>query len=199
MIAAVVVVWHTNILCFQLSPSDSVMVHALFCYYQLHFRNTVSWDTHKPSMKAVDASTVKCEHKDSGNRWDLKTYTCTCISGEKMHLLNDNHFLLMSIIFAIHLSDLTNTEVANFSCGIIWWYEIINTLAPGKWSCNNKLVIFKLVSRIHILNISCEIALRSVPQGLTDVKSVLVKVMAWGHQATSHFSEHTMTQICVAT
>ena len=31
-----------------------------------------------------------------------------------------------------------------------------------------KLVIFKLISRIDILSISCEIALRSIPKDLTD-------------------------------
>ena len=40
--------------------------------------------------------------------------------------------------------------------------------APGRYSCNFKLVIFKLISRIDILSICCEIALGRLPKDLTD-------------------------------
>ena len=50
-----------------------------------------------------------------------------------------------------------------------------------------KLVIFKLISRIDISHISWEIALRWMPQCLTINKSTLVPLMAWCHQATSHY------------
>ena len=40
--------------------------------------------------------------------------------------------------------------------------------------------------------ISCEIALRWMPLDLTDDKSTLVQVMAWCHQATSHY----LSQCC---
>ena len=63
----------------------------------------------------------------------------------------------------------------------------INSLVPGRCGCNLKLVIFKLTSRVYILNISCEIALRWMPQDLTGDKSTLVQVMAWCRQATSHY------------
>ena len=36
----------------------------------------------------------------------------------------------------------------------------VNPLAPGRCSCDLKLVIFKLKSRMNILSISCEIVLR---------------------------------------
>ena len=63
----------------------------------------------------------------------------------------------------------------------------INSLAPGRCGCNVKLVIFKLTSRVHILSIWCEIALRWMPLDFTDDKSTLVQVMAWCRQATSHY------------
>ena len=44
----------------------------------------------------------------------------------------------------------------------------VNSLSPGTYGCNLKLVIFKLKSRTDILSISCEIALRWMPQDLTD-------------------------------
>ena len=62
----------------------------------------------------------------------------------------------------------------------------VNSLASEKCSCNFKLVIFKFISRIIILSISCNIALRWMPEYLTDNKSTLVQVMAWCRQVPSH-------------
>ena len=64
----------------------------------------------------------------------------------------------------------------------------VNSMAPGRCSCNLKLVISQLISRIDILNIFSEIALivRWVPKNPIDNKSTLVQVMAWCHQASSH-------------
>ena len=50
-----------------------------------------------------------------------------------------------------------------------------------------KLVNFKLISTMNILCIFCEIAIRWMPQHLTDHKSTLVQVMAWCRQAPSHY------------
>ena len=61
------------------------------------------------------------------------------------------------------------------------------TEIPGRCSCNIQLVIFKHTSRIDIFSISCEIALRWMPQDLDDNRSISVQVMAWCHQATSHY------------
>ena len=63
----------------------------------------------------------------------------------------------------------------------------INSLAPGKFEWNWRKVIFKLISVIDGWGISCKIALRWMPLDLTDDKSILVQVMAWCHQATSHY------------
>ena len=63
----------------------------------------------------------------------------------------------------------------------------INSLSTGRCGCYLKLVIFKPVWRMIILSISGEIVLKWMPQDLTDDKSTLVQVMAWCHQATSHY------------
>ena len=63
----------------------------------------------------------------------------------------------------------------------------VNSLAPGKFEWNFRHVIFKQILVIDDLGISCEIALTWKPQDLTDDKSTLVQVMAWCHQATSHY------------
>ena len=53
------------------------------------------------------------------------------------------------------------------------------TLGPRRCSCNLKLVIFKLISRIDILTFSYAIILRWMTQDLTDDQSTLIQVMAW--------------------
>ena len=63
----------------------------------------------------------------------------------------------------------------------------INSLAPGKFKWNFRYVIFKWILVIDVWGISYEIALRWMPQDLTDHKSTLVQVMAWCHQARSHY------------
>ena len=63
----------------------------------------------------------------------------------------------------------------------------INSLAPGGFQFNFRLVIFKLTLGNGGRGISYEIALRWMPLDLTDDKSTLVQVMAWCHQATSHY------------
>ena len=62
-----------------------------------------------------------------------------------------------------------------------------NSLAPGRLQFNLRLVIFKLTGVIGGWGISYEIALRWMPLDLIDDKSTLAQVMAWCHQAPSHY------------
>ena len=62
-----------------------------------------------------------------------------------------------------------------------------NSLAPGKCGNDFTRVFLKLILQSDILITSCEVGLRWVPQDLTDDQSTLVQVMAWCHQATSHY------------
>ena len=55
----------------------------------------------------------------------------------------------------------------------------INWLTPGRCGCNLQWVIFKLISRIDILNISWETAVSWMQHDLTDDQSTLVLVIAW--------------------
>ena len=64
---------------------------------------------------------------------------------------------------------------------------IFNSLAPGRSECDSKNLIFNLVLLIGIFRSSHDNALLWMPQDLTDDKSKLVQVMAWCHQATSHY------------
>ena len=64
--------------------------------------------------------------------------------------------------------------------------RVITKLIPERRGCYFMLVIFKLISRIDILSISCEIALKWMIQDNTDDKSTLPHVMDWC-EATNHY------------
>ena len=62
-----------------------------------------------------------------------------------------------------------------------------NSLAPGKFKWNFRHVIFKQILVIDGWGISCEIALIWMSLDFTDDQLTLVQVLAWCHQATSHY------------
>ena len=64
---------------------------------------------------------------------------------------------------------------------------VFNSLAPGKFECNFRDLIFQIISVINGWVISCELALRWMSLDLTDDKSTLVQVMAWCRQETIHY------------
>ena len=66
-----------------------------------------------------------------------------------------------------------------------WLY--LNSLTPGKCKWNFRYVIFKQILVIGCWGISCEIALIWMSQDFTNDQSILVQVMAWCHQAPSHY------------
>ena len=76
----------------------------------------------------------------------------------------------------MQVSSICNTEPTCF-----------NTLAPGIFEWNFRYIIFKQISVIDGWGISCEIALIWMSLDFTDDQSTLVQVMAWCHQATSHY------------
>ena len=84
------------------------------------------------------------------------------------------------------------SDTDSFSGGMRTFSEfphqfIFNSLAPGKFEWNFRLVIFKQILVIDVWGISCEIALIWMTLDFTDDQSTLVQVMAWCHQATSHY------------
>ena len=70
--------------------------------------------------------------------------------------------------------------------------ELIGPTGPGRFQFNFRLVIFKLTLVNGCRGISYEIPLRWMPLDLTDDKSILVQVLAWWRQATSHY----LSQCC---
>ena len=65
--------------------------------------------------------------------------------------------------------------------------DVVDSLAHGKFEWNFKFVIFTWNLVIEGWGISCEIALTWMSLAFTDDQSILVQVMAWCHQATSHY------------
>ena len=64
---------------------------------------------------------------------------------------------------------------------------LFNSLAPGKFEWNLRHLIFRIISVIDGWGISCELVLRWMSLDHPHGKSTLVQVMAWRHQATSHY------------
>ena len=65
-------------------------------------------------------------------------------------------------------------------------FDAINSLAPGRPRCHFKTAILNVLL-IGIYTASKDNALRWMPWDLTKDKSTLVQLMAWCHQATSHY------------
>ena len=64
---------------------------------------------------------------------------------------------------------------------------LVNSLSPWTFYCNFRHVTFKQILVIDGWGISCEIVLIWMSLDFDDVQSTLVQVMAWCHQATSHY------------
>ena len=71
---------------------------------------------------------------------------------------------------------------------LVNWAKWVDSLdASGRCGQNFKIIIFKLIPWTHISCTTCKIVVRWRPQNSIDDKSTLVQVMAWSHQATSHY------------
>ena len=89
--------------------------------------------------------------------------------------------------FGLYETESSTTCIISVSGNVIKGkYILINSLATWKFKQNLRHIIFKLMLVIDGWGISCEIALLWMSQDFTD-QSTLVQVMAWCHQATSHY------------
>ena len=69
-----------------------------------------------------------------------------------------------------------------------WNVNVLYLLSPERYCGNFKCVILQHVCNMFdISSFFSEIAFRIMPQDLSDDKLTLVQVMAWCHQATSHY------------
>ena len=75
--------------------------------------------------------------------------------------------------------------------------SILNPLAPGNFEFHSINVIFNLGLLIDIFRSSNDNVLRWFTQNLTEDQSTLVQVMAWCHQATSHYLSQSWLQFFI--
>ena len=68
----------------------------------------------------------------------------------------------------------------------VTWPHWVNTLVPGISGWNFENAIFSLVFLIGIFKSPYDYVLAWMPLVVNDDNSILVQVMAWHHQATSH-------------
>ena len=78
-----------------------------------------------------------------------------------------------------------NTLNGCLYCNFLW--QVINSLAPGKFEWNFRCLIFQIISMIDGWGISGELALRWMSLNLSDDNSTLVQVMALCCQTPSHY------------
>ena len=76
----------------------------------------------------------------------------------------------------------------------IYQHSSGNSLATGRCGSKFKYIFFKHIVQNSSLYTGWEIPLRWIPQTLTKEKSSLAQIIAWCHQATSHYLNH-FTQI----
>ena len=94
---------------------------------------------------------------------------------------------MCSFVASVIVVGLTLLGAMPFVCTVIWHCNI-NSLTPERYSCDLKLVIFKPISNIVILSISCAICkgLQVNVTNTTDEEWKLVQVITWYCQVTSH-------------
>ena len=86
---------------------------------------------------------------------------------------------------------LTHNRHCDCVCVCMWGHHPIgniNSLTLGRLNSILKNIIFKLFIQNSSWGTCCKIALKWMPRNLTNKKWTLVQIMAWCHQATSHYT-----------
>ena len=93
---------------------------------------------------------------------------------------------LKKVCHAMEVSPFVHPSVHPLTCCIVTTC-CINSLTPAIFEWYFRYLNFQIISVIDGWGISFELAIRWMSLNLTDEKSTLVQVMAWCHQATSHY------------
>ena len=124
---------------------------------------------------------------DRRTRWNQYTPPSTSLSGGY-----DNHIWMINpTVWSQHHKCNNSRIVCLLKSNISFQGPAnpptLNSLAPGTFAWHFRQVIFKQILVIDGWGISCEISLIWMSLDFTDDQSMLVQVMAWCHQATSHY------------
>ena len=137
----------------------AVLLHSCF---QKPWKTSTMYIAEKKHLQAV------CIVVKNINKWYIllwKTFTSNIYCCMTSHKLEDQPYLL-------------SQEIVFFP---------YNSLTPWRFQWNLRKIIFKLILMTDGCDISSEIALRWTSLDHNDDKSTLVQVMAWCHQAASHY------------
>ena len=93
------------------------------------------------------------------------------------------HYAASFVVIAC--SENTNPQITTKPLSPDNIFNSLHPPSPERCGCNLKWIIFKIISKIDIIPV--KLTSGGKPRILTDDKSILVQVMAWCHQATSHF------------
>ena len=108
----------------------------------------------------------------------IQNWKVTSVKRSFLYMVSCQTSSPIAIVYSITDTKMTFTDSISFK---------FNSLAPGRFQRNFSKVIFQLTLVTDGWRISCKIVLKWIPMDFTDGKSTLVQVMAWCHQATSHY------------
>ena len=132
----------------------------------------------------VDIVSSKAPNLRVVSEWIVLLWTCI------IQIFSWNIYFIINALFLLWF--LVNNRVVQKRCNLNesvmeLCLSCFNSLAPGKFESKFRHVIFKQILVIDGWGISCEIVLIWMPLDFIDDQSTLVQVMAWCHQATSHY------------
>ena len=96
--------------------------------------------------------------------------------------------IALDIFYCIIINNNINSPFMPI-CWALMWPSLV---LIGRSGHKSKSIIFKLIEQHNSLSTLSEIALRWMPQDFTNEKSMVLQVMDWCHQATSHY----LSQCC---
>ena len=109
-------------------------------------------------------------------------YISHCIHSTKKCSLESHFFVTCGLV----ISPWSPSLVYCVYCASLTRFPV-SVLAPGKFEWNFIYVIVKRIFVIDGCGISCENALIRMSLDFTNDQSTLLQVMAWCHQAASHY------------
>ena len=127
---------------------------------------------------------------------------CLIVQMSRSHFKTRQRRLLCpntGYLFTKDSADICSWAVLDFSCTgwLIYLNAMlfyVNSLATERFQWNLRKIIFKLILVTDGGDISSKIVLRWISRNLSDDKSILVQVLAWCHQASSHLLNQCWTR-----
>ena len=131
--------------------------------------NYVTWSQRVNMLSVIESMTELAAMTSSMSYFPMYPFTCLFI----FRYVGD-------VIFCTHCFNWEHVMCKGD-------HPYINSLSHGRYNSNSESVISEYISWIKFVSTACEISPSLMPQNTFADKSTLVQVMAWCHQATSHY------------